>query len=401
MPNSNRVLIVDDDEFARKILAKSLQDSFELEFAADGEEAIKVAESWSPGAILLDVELPGRNGYEVCDYLKQQPKTADIPILFLSSHSSLRERMLGYEVGADDYLVKPCDKEVLMAKLRRVRNYVEHKDTLQSSYDNAQQTAIEAITSSSELGKAVRFIERSYLAPTMERLGQDLLTMMRDLELSASVMFVARSGNYFCSSNTGEVAPLEKELLQMLHSEQRFVDFGCRTQVNYPRVALLVKNMPLQDRSRYGRLKDTIPFVLGATDAKVRVIDAELSFKQQNIELNQAVDEVRKSLMGITDMLVGNQRDVGDIMTALNTSLSLEMHRLGLEEDQEDYILDQFSDASQGISQTLVRGNEIMDSMHSLVEQLEHLAINQHQIITETLTVEQDEADPGNDIELF
>jgi len=402
MSEANRILIVDDDKFMRGRLTELLSKDFAVETAANGDEALDQLSDWTPDMILLDVEMPGRNGYELCDYLKRQESTAQIPVIFLSAHSSVRERMLGYEVGGDDYLVKPCEKELLIAKLNRFRDYRRQKEELQFSATTAQQTAIEAITTSAELGKAVRFIERSYLAPNLEKLGTELMNMMRDIQLSASVMFVNRTGNHFAATHGKEVAPLEKDLLQMLHSDNRFVDFGCRTLVNYSRVGLLVKNMPLDDRTRYGRIKDIIPFVLGATDAKVRVIDAENAFKEQNRELATAVDTVRQSLGSISHMLEHNQREVGEIIVALNSNMSHELHRIGLEEDQENYILDQFDDASQGINQTLIRGGNILESLESLVHQLEHLAQSQHQIITETLSVAaEDIPDSSSDVELF
>ncbi|SMF11790.1 Response regulators consisting of a CheY-like receiver domain and a winged-helix DNA-binding domain [Alteromonadaceae bacterium Bs31] len=402
MATGNRVLIVDDDKFMQSVLRKSLADSYDIEIAGDGNAAIERADAWQPDVILLDVEMPGRNGYEVCDYLKGQQHTAHIPIIFLSSHSSVRERMLGYEVGGDDYLVKPCEKELLVAKLNRFRDYKVEKEQLKSSFESAQKTAIEAITTSADLGKAVRFIERSYLIPNMEKLGAELMGMMRDMQLSASAMFAGRSGIHFTSSHRQQVAPLEQELLQLLHNDKRFIDFGCRTQVNYPRVALLIKNMPLEDRTRYGRLKDILPFVLGATDAKVRVVDAEAIFKRQNNELANAVDSVRQSLEGISKMLENNQQQVGDIMLALNSNLSEELGRLGLEEDQENYILDQFDDASQGINQSIKQGSTILQSMESLVYQLEHLTQHQHQIIEDTLSIPTDDTpDEAGDIELF
>ncbi|TVZ40464.1 response regulator receiver domain-containing protein [Alteromonadaceae bacterium 2753L.S.0a.02] len=398
----NRVLVVDDDAFTQKVLVNAIAERYQVETANDGERAIEMASSWQPDIVLLDVEMPGRNGYEVCDFLKRQKSTSHIPIIFVSGCSSVRERMLGFEVGADDYLVKPCSKELLNAKLEKMDVYIAQKEQLESSYQSAQDTALEAIATSADLGKAVRFIERSYLVPSLDKLSEELVNILRDMQLSASLMFSARTKNYFASTKGTEVAPLEQDLLQMLHTEKRFVDFGCRTQVNYPRVALLIKNMPLEDRNRYGRLKDIIPFVLGAVDAKVRIIDAEQLFKQQNAELGQAVESVRKSLAEIGNMLVQNQSQVGEIMIALNTSLASELHRLGLEEDQETYILDQFDDASQGINQTLECGSNILDTMENVVHQLEHLAVDQHQIITETLTVAaEDQIDTSGDIELF
>ena len=109
----DKVLIIDDDRFTQNVLHKSLYQHYEVRTADDGTTGIRLANQWHPNVILLDVEMPGKNGYEVCDELKQDDNTQDIPVLFLSSHSSIRERMLGFEVGGDDYLEKPCSQEIL------------------------------------------------------------------------------------------------------------------------------------------------------------------------------------------------------------------------------------------------------------------------------------------------
>jgi len=113
----DKVLIIDDDRFIQNTLKKSLFQSCEVRTADDGKAGQFLATTWNPDVILLDVEMPGQNGYEVCDELKRGEKTGEIPVVFLSSHSSTREKMLGFEVGGDDYLVKPCSKELLIAKI--------------------------------------------------------------------------------------------------------------------------------------------------------------------------------------------------------------------------------------------------------------------------------------------
>ena len=84
--------------------------------------------------------------------------------------------------------------------------------------------------------------------------------------------------------------------MRVLHSDQRFYDFGCRTQINYANVALLIKNMPLDDRERYCRIKDLLPFVLAAIDEKVRIIDTDHALKTQAINLSGSVDELKTTL---------------------------------------------------------------------------------------------------------
>jgi len=112
-----RILIVDDDSTSRYILTKSLSVvGYEIKEAAYGKEALKKAEVEKPNLIILDVNLPDINGYEVCKELKINPLTKFIPILFISSYYTKNEDWVnGLECGADNYLIKPIDPHVLIA----------------------------------------------------------------------------------------------------------------------------------------------------------------------------------------------------------------------------------------------------------------------------------------------
>lgn len=398
----DKVLIIDDDRFAQSFLHKSLHQKYDVRTADDGLTGMRLAKEWHPDVILLDVEMPGRNGYEVCDDLKQSSETQEIPVVFLSSHSSVRERMLGFEVGGDDYLVKPCSKEILETKLDKLTSFFNQKRKLKQSATSAEKTAIEAMTTSFELGKAVRFVERTYTVASMDKLGKALMEVVNDLELSGCLMFKSRFAQHFYSSTSNVVAPLEMEILQMLHSEKRFTDFGCRTQINYPQVALLIKNMPLDDRARYGRLKDTIPFILGATDAKVRVLDAELALTGQNKKLIEFIGRLQEVLQGVSKSLEGNRSGLGAIMNSLVTEMSFELCKMGLEADQEEFVHQKVSEASDQLHVLLSKGEPLQSALEKTINLLMVMAEEQNKIITETLSSEDVAAeDITNDIELF
>ncbi|WNO10218.1 response regulator [Teredinibacter sp. KSP-S5-2] len=396
-----KVLIIDDEKFIHKVLIKMLAGEFEIKSAYEGEEGVQLANSWKPNIILLDVEMPGRSGYEVCDLLKRDKNTFDIPVIFISSRSSLRERMLGYEVGADDYLVKPCDSDELLAKIKVITQHARAKNVLRYDASNAQQTAMEAMSTSYELGKAVRFVERSYLSPDFESLGEYLMDFMRSLGLSAVAMFQGRRGNFYASSTLKAPTPLEKDLMEMMHKHDRFVDFGSRTQVNYPQVVLLVKNMPLDDRTQYGRLKDIFPFVLGATDAKVRVIDAEHALKTQSADLAGSVEAVQMTIDSIRDSFSLNMNAVSSIMSELVATLSLDMRNMGMDHDQEEYVCDKVESSAKKIHTCLQENASIETNLAEVVALLRRLNSEQRRIIDETLTVPPVEDDVSDDIELF
>ena len=398
----NRVLIIDDDRFTQNVIRRSLCNDYETRTADNGAMGLKVAGNWSPDIILLDVEMPGQNGYEVCDALKGNEQTAHIPVVFLSGHKSVRELMLGFEAGADDYLTKPFDPEVLNTKLSKITEHYSHKKSLASSAQLAEKTAMEAMTSNFELGRAVRFVELSHNIANYAQLASALIEATSSLGLSCSVMFKSSEGDHFFSAQGAGVSPLEENLLKVTHGTERFVDFGCRTVISFPQLALLVKNMPLDDRARYGRIKDTLPFMLGACDAKVRVLDAEQALRTQTEHLARSAHSIQSLLTEISKKVADNQQSVRSIMLALTSELSLELHKLGLEKDQEDYVLEQVDQATNQLHDAAKSVESVEYALNTMVKVLQLLSTEQTRIVTEKLgATEQVAPTISQDIELF
>jgi putative two-component system response regulator len=112
------VLVVDDVTENIAILVEILKDAYKVRVAKDGERALKIAQaSPSPDIILLDVEMPGIDGYETCRRLKSIEATRDIPVIFVTGHSDEQERAKGLALGAVDYLTKPVDPAAVQNKV--------------------------------------------------------------------------------------------------------------------------------------------------------------------------------------------------------------------------------------------------------------------------------------------
>ncbi|MDP2935805.1 MAG: response regulator transcription factor [Dehalococcoidia bacterium] len=111
-----RILVVDDDPEILSLLRRGLTyEGYVVEEASDGKEALAKALQWSPDLVVLDVMMPGLDGLEVCDRLRQAD---DVPILMLSAKRTVSDRVLGLERGADDYLIKPFAFDELLARVR-------------------------------------------------------------------------------------------------------------------------------------------------------------------------------------------------------------------------------------------------------------------------------------------
>lgn len=127
-----KILIVDDDANIAELISLYLtKECFDARIAEDGECALEQFKEYEPNLILLDLMLPGIDGYEVCREIR---KTSKVPIIMLSAKGEVFDKVLGLELGADDYLIKPFDSKELVARVKAVlRRFTPEKDEKDSS----------------------------------------------------------------------------------------------------------------------------------------------------------------------------------------------------------------------------------------------------------------------------
>jgi CheY-like chemotaxis protein len=405
MSKQVEVLAIDDDKFVQKMIRKTLEGGgLSTRTADDGESGIAEFQRKPSDIILLDVEMPGINGYEVCDRLRNMPDAVDTPIVFLSSHSSLRERLQGYEVGADDYLVKPFEPEHLLARISVLVKYREERRELRSQYEMAQKTAIIAMTGTSELSQAMHFLERSLGYQSLGETAQGLFETMDRLSLECCLLIEDNEEKFWYSSQ-GAISPLEKELIEMSDRSSRFMDFGQRTLVNFPNACLLVKNMPLDDMERYGRLKDLLPILLSAANTKINALTTQTALLQQSTDLLQSFGMIRSNLYFLASTLVNNRNHSRELMTSLVHDLNYDLLRMGLEEDQEEYLLNRIDTAIDEAMRQMDAGPQLAAGFRFVLEHLMDIIGKQEALLaayTDRQAKESGEPEaPGGDIELF
>ena len=118
--NSKKILIIDDETEICELIQMTLEMSgfSQIRIVKDGRSGINAAEFWMPDVILLDLMLPEIDGLKVCQILKSNPQTADIPIIMLTAKDTPTDIVVGLELGASDYITKPFNNQVLVARIR-------------------------------------------------------------------------------------------------------------------------------------------------------------------------------------------------------------------------------------------------------------------------------------------
>ncbi len=123
-----RVLLVDDAKANLDILVEGLKADHKLSLAMNGETALQIAAKMPPDLVLLDIVMPGLDGYEVCRRLRAMPETAEVPIMFLSSLEEVQNKTRGFELGANDYLTKPFDMLEVKARVKSLLKAKAYSD---------------------------------------------------------------------------------------------------------------------------------------------------------------------------------------------------------------------------------------------------------------------------------
>lgn len=400
------VLAIDDDKLVHKIIRKSLEgEGFSVRSAFDGESGLEAAHKQAPHIILLDVEMPGMNGYQVCERLAEDPAFSHVPIVFLSSHSSIEERMRGYDVGADDYLVKPFETDNLLARMRVLLRYANEQKTLHAQVSLAQNTAMQALSSTSELGQAMSFMEKSLSFQNIEEAAEQLLSVTGGLGLDCRLMITMHQQAHWYPSED-KVSPLEKELIEMSDRQQRILDFGASTLVNYPVVSILTTNMPLEDPDRYGRIKDLLPLLLSGMSAKIYALETQEALQQHAEQLNTSITNIRSSLYHLGTNVLSSKQASSETLQNMVHKLQDDLLRMGLAEDEEQLIIERIDESAEHAIEQLDTANELGTAFRFVHGNLKHVAKQQHALseaYQALIAQQQEQTDNANsgDIELF
>ncbi len=130
MEKPNRILIVDDEKFNIKVLTEFLQNDYRIMVAKTGEQALKAVKSQTPpDLVLLDIIMPEMDGYEICKRIKADPKSKNIPVIFVTAVSEAMDSAKGFELGAVDYITKPFNPVTVKARVNsHIQLYTAMRD---------------------------------------------------------------------------------------------------------------------------------------------------------------------------------------------------------------------------------------------------------------------------------
>lgn len=367
------ILVVDDDNRNQKIMQEILEDDFSLSFACSGESCLENVSTLDPDLILLDIMMPGMDGYDVCRQLKAQQGTRDVPVIFVSGKDLLEDRIKAFEVGADNYFVKPFDHDDLLGNIKKTLDNVSERAQLANRAEEASAMAFSAMTENSRLGSILRFMEASFTVQDYSSLVKQIFEATSELGISCSMQI--RSGEETLSFiDHGVINPLEVSLLTKTQHKGRFFDFHQRSIVNYEHISLLIKNMPVDDEVLYGSIKDNICYLLNGADSCLKGLHIQIALRQHKQHLLDTIAASTEVMEKLRDSYHEMSMEAATIVEDTNDEIKKAILFLALREDQEKTIDDI---AEHGLQRTIALfGRGIDGKFAKLTEKFSRLMLN-------------------------
>ncbi|THB75220.1 MAG: response regulator [Gammaproteobacteria bacterium] len=363
------ILSVDDSPINQQIIKEILEDQYNIELAFSGEECLKLTPVVSPNLILLDVSMPGLDGYETCKKIKSTPDLQNIPVIFVSAKVSRDHKLQGYEAGGYDYITKPFNYNELVAKIKNVLESVTEKANLQNNLQESFNTAMQAMSYSSDLGNILRFFESSHSCKDFDQLSNTIFQTTSQLGLSCALRIDSlEKPTYVTDQNV--IAPLEISVFEAATAKKkRFFHMGEKTIICFPHISMLVRNMPIENEERYGTLKDTIFTLVSGAEERVKSLILEMrlddsrnkmqkNFSNTLAEFNSKHNELtEKNIKAIQSMI----SDINAALIALDLS--------DFQEANIIEIIQSYSEKSKGILHETFRLHEKIAALETTLSE--------------------------------
>ena len=345
METGYTVFVVDDDKTTRLLLGSSLGKAYVVEAFDSAESCLDRLAHKQPNLFLLDVGLPGMDGYELCRTIKALPESRSIPVVFISGHDDLDAVMAGYDAGGEDYVVKPVDTVILQHKIENLRRIEEDKKLLLGQVKDTDDLATLVLANLDEYAVLIKFLRSLNECGTIQETVEAILRSLAAFHLEGAVQIRLRNFEK-TFSKAGENWPLEIAVIKHIRSLDRIFEFRTHCAYNFEHITILVTNMPVADADLCGRIRDHLAIAAEAADARLVAL--------QSFTDNASMrDEIRYLLLAVGQTVESYRQKYdearyrGSVFTTriLDDLLAAFAH-LGMSSEQEEEILEMVKDRS-------------------------------------------------------
>lgn len=337
------IFAVDDSASACQLLQMSLEKEFAVETFASSEACLaRLAQGTEkvPSLFLLDVELPGMDGYTLCRTLKERPELAAVPAIFISSQTDIDACLKGYDAGGMDYIAKPFKMAELRQKIEVIRRLVQRESETSAAskrLSEAEYMADLLCANLDEYAVLLNFLRELNACINKYDAARSVLSMLQAFKLQAAIQ-LRQDGSELTLSHQGDARPVELSVIRQVRSMGRLVQFQRRCVCNYDGVTLLIHNMPIEDSDKCGRIRDHIAIAAEALDAKLQTMLVQKNLARTQWGVKQFAKGLQAAVYKFSDKYQQAQSEGTVLTQSIFDDLTRTFARLGLSDEQEDEI---------------------------------------------------------------
>lgn len=369
MSKKQNILVVDDDDFMHEMYAEALNQNYRITPTDSGADALFLAQKERPDLIILDVEMPGMDGYETCRRFKKTDSTTGVPVIFVSAHDKIEDRLKGYEAGGEDYIVKPFDPQELEAKVAQLLNEVSERTALKQMANYATSTAMTAMTSMSEMGALLETLKKFNICNDGKGLIDSMLQGIALYGLKGAVQ-IRTPEETLTRNNQGCASPLEASIINHMSKMERVTQFQSKLCVTYPSVSLLVHDMPVEDTERCGRLRDHLAMLVDGAEARILGINAVDKSRQRGKAIERAVERISETLKEIDSAQRQSQVGTKIAFSALIDKIEKAIIKVAPTVAQEKLLSDIVRNGIEEIMYAPTSEFDIQDKLTTIISEL-------------------------------
>jgi DNA-binding response OmpR family regulator len=371
------ITIVDDEPTTCELLAGALEGRYRVQAFGHGQALLDSLATQAVDLVLLDVEMPGLDGYQTCRALRAGPVQADVPVIFLSAHSLLEERLQGYAAGGNDYLTKPFDIDELNAK---ILNAIDaHRRTRQLAREAADMGEAAAVTAEmmGEIGVVLDFQRSIADCHAPGQIATALLDALARFGLDGCLRLQTRRGTVSRSS-AGALSALETSLLQHLESrpDTRIVTMGTNLGFAYGAATVLVRSvawaLAASDPATLdamGRARDNVALLVEGALSRLHALDAEAD-AQHLVLAQRLIDMTRQALHDLEQSARQVHDDLDAVFEHSRADFEYLFPLLGLSHEQEDRLLAIVTQQRASGLEVLARSRQAEQGLRRLLDRL-------------------------------
>ena len=331
------VYVVADDPMIQDILRVIVEPHYPVETFGSAEDCRRALETRLPECILLDVTLPGIDGYQFCRLLKDETTTRDIAVTFISAHDDIDHRLKGYDAGGDDFVVKPFEPVEILRKIKIAEQGVAAKASLREEARMANELSNLAMASMGDSGVLVQYMSKLISTTDEKQVAMETLDFLHKFTIEGAVQARISDRAYTISPN-GENQPLEVSVLDHVRTMDRIFEFRSRAVYNFDRLTVMISNMPTHDEMLAGRIRDSMATAAQAAAGRLESLEVEERGRRSFDGIRHALTTIESTLDKLDESHRHSRYEISQLILLFSEDLARSFVGLGLSDAQERHL---------------------------------------------------------------